>query len=364
MVRDGATWAILGHSGEEGRGGKIELFGKNGWVPYDDFAVIPQVRYSMPKAQRLPSGIVMLSGLIGYGTTTAGTPILTLPPAYRPDTDMIFPVNNGDTAKTIIIKAATGDIVPEGANWVNSYMSLDGIAYPAAGVASWTEIPAADFRNGWKDYGVAAFGKARYWKDPYGFVWWAGLVANGTMTDSTPICVIPTSLAPDFPTHNKAGSWSTFGLVGFLPAASGSTLVVKANTASNGWVSLGGVVLVTPESLANASNKWIDLKLPNGWSRYTTGYPPPQVIRREDGLGMSRGLVKGGTAAPIKIAQLPRQLMNSHQEILFGAANLGFARIDLWSKDDAQHDARSAIYLQSGSAGWLSIDNQMWMVGD
>ncbi|WP_167313311.1 hypothetical protein [Ralstonia insidiosa] len=81
-------------------------------------------------------GTVHLAGLIALGTTTQGTLMFTLPVGFRPDYPTRHPVltNNGSGLVAGEIRIDTSGAVTF---WYgqNSYVSLDGICFPAAGLA-------------------------------------------------------------------------------------------------------------------------------------------------------------------------------------------------------------------------------------
>lgn len=364
MKRRGTTWVIESHNSEEGFGGKISLepLLVNGWQTYNYRNGIPGDRWAMPRAQKLISGIVILSGLIGYGTATHGTVIATLPPGYRPDSNMLFPISNGDTLKSVAIRS-TGEIVVEGANWTaNTYISLDGIAFPAAGVATWTDIGAAGsgsaYVNGWANFTNSFWGNARYWKDPYGIVWFAGLIYNGsTAADNTGMVTLPATHRAHLETHVRAVAKNAYGCIGAKPT---DGLNWKPGT-SNAWLSLCGLTLVTTDAL---SMPWKDFGLVNGWVQNGAQFTTQQTLRREDGLAMSKGLIQGGTAAPIKVGSFRLDQSVAAEVILASVSGAAFARYDIRSSSWTSADERNGLVLQSASTAWASMDGLMWMVGD
>jgi hypothetical protein len=371
LRRVGSTWVITGHNSEEGYGGKINLAPTlaNGWLPYTLRNQDVSDRWAWPRAQKLVSGIVVLSGLIGYGSTAAaGTLLATLPAGYRPDTGMVYAVNNGDTAKTISINAL-GEIRVEGGTMsASTYISLDGIAFPAAGVATWTNIGDAGsgsaFANGWTAYNTGLWGAPRYWKDPYGFVWFAGILGGGsTASDNLPMVTLPTTHQQFLQSHVKAANNGVFGFVSALPGSGQGISWKNGSLGGNTWISLCNVINVTTEAVAN--NPWYYPGLLNGWNRYSTLFPQPAYLRRGDGIGMSMGLMAGGTAPPVKIAGMPNYLLPDAGIILYGVSSAGFNRQDFVGFrviEDAIPPG--SIRMQSGSATWNSWDSHVWMVGD
>lgn len=353
------TWVILGHSYDSNYGGKVPIPLANGYLTYNFRNALPDNRYAIPLAQRLVSGIVVLSGLVGYGPSAHGTVVGTLPANMRPDTNMLFGVNNGDTPRTITIKP-NGDICVEGANFNGAtYVSLDGIAFPAAGVATWTNVGAAGsgsaFQNSWVGFNTATWGAPRYWKDPYGFVWFAGLVGGGaSTTDNTPMFTLPATHQPSAQLHLHAASNNLFGYVGSQP---GQGINWKNGTSSNVWVSLCGIVIPATEG-----NVWQTPALANGWTAYGAGFSVPGILRRGDGLGMAKGLMKGGTTPSIKVMNAREEMSNRRGILLAGVSSALFARLDIYSRDWSGDDDRSSMRVQGGSATWASWDGIVWMV--
>jgi hypothetical protein len=362
MVWAGTDWKILTHTGEEGFGGKIDLtpYLANSWQAYTLRNGMAPRRWAPPRAQKLPSGIVVLSGLIGYGTSTLDSIIGVLPVGYRPDMPMIFPINNGDTAKTVVIypdgtiKARNG--------WVaNTYISLDGIAFPAAGVATWTDFTAGAFKNGWVDYYPTdpQWGHAGYWKDPYGFVWTRGMIRGGTTTTGDlPMVSLPSSVyGSHLQSHVNVACADAFGYVSVFP---NGDICWKLNSTSNAWISLAGICIVTPDAL---TQPWWNFGLVNGWVRYSTSFPLPALLTREDGLTMSKGLVAGGTVNA-KIFNTSGTGQPEGEIILASVSNALWNRVDIYAKDQGQDDRGGFIQINNNGNTWQSLDNKIWMVGD
>ena len=370
MKRKGSTWVIVGETGEEGYGGKVDMAPNllAGWIPYSwRNAEVPE-RWGWPRIQRLHSGIVVMSGLIGYGTSTAGTIIAMLPPVYRPDTDIILPINNGDTAKTICIRA-NGEIRVEGGNWVaNTYISLDGLAWPAAGVASWTDVASAGsgsaFVNGWIAHDPATWGPPRYWRDPYGFVWFQGIIKNGSMAgDDYTMISLPTTHQQYLKSHVKAANNAVFGFISAIPGAGNGLHWKSGSQGGNAWLSISSVINVTSDAVAG--NNWMYPFMLSGWQRYSTQFPPPALLRRADGLGMAMGLMNAGTNPPVKLTSVPANLLPEAGAILYGVSNDAFNRQDIVGLrviEDATSPGR--FTMNSGANSWNSWDSHVWMVGD
>ncbi|URP22174.1 hypothetical protein SEA_BIG4_90 [Microbacterium phage Big4] len=370
MIRIDGRWFIDGHSDQlqdpltgTGRGGIINLPLANGWKNYSDYT--GSFQYTESQAQKLHSGIVLLSGLVGMGTITTGTVITTLPPGYRPDTDMLFPTLNGNNYRTVTVQA-NGDIVVRG-GWVSSFITLDGIAFPAAGVASWTEIGAAgsgsSYANGFSNYTNPVWGPASYWKDPYGLVWFRGLIDGGTRgTDDTVMVNLPASHRAYIQQHIAACASDSFGYVGARPTGG---LDWKVGT-GNGWHSLCGVTIITADALT--ASPWITPSTSSGWLDYNPAqFTTIGFTRRPDGMGLARGLAKSGSVgAGTRMATAPRQLLPAMAWLTPRASGGTVGRMDLYGHRgyNAAGNFPGQLSPNFGQSSWFSLDSMKWMVGE
>lgn len=366
MVRRNGTWFIEGHTAEtlnpdktQGLGGISTLPLANSWRSYTLVNGVPT--FTDPMVQRLHTGIVVLSGLIQGGTITSGTVIATLPVGFRPDTFMMMPVLNGNNQRGITIQP-NGQIILRG-SFIDSFITLDGIAFPAAGVATWTDIGAAgsgsSFGGTWVGQAPGTYGAPGYWKDPYGLVWLRGLVTGGnTTTDNNVIANMPVGYRAELQQHHIACSSDGFGLVG---AHSTTGIVWKNGSFGTSFVSLAGITIVTPEQSINGN--WYSPPFFNSWGNYDpASFPSAAVTRRKDGLGLAKGLIRNGTVGP-KATWVPSQCMPAYVAISPRPAGAAGARVDLYG-----HKSDSAVQGQVaqtfGSNSWLSLDGMKWMVGE
>lgn len=366
LIRVGGTYVIMGQSGDSHRGGwdRVDLLAN--WGTYNDgLTATPTSQWREPfMATRLSSGIVVLGGLLAGGTLTAGTVIAVLPEGMRPDYELVFPLEANDVRRGVGI-FPNGEVKIRG-GWTGSYASLDGIAFPAAGVADWTFIDpqgtagsANAFLNGWVDHGGVGggtFGRARYWVDEYGTIWYGGLVSGGTIVDNNGIFTMPAALRPTLEEHMVAASGDTFGAVGIRPA---SGINIKGNSSSS-WTSLAGVTSHTPASYVDPS--WKAPPHQGGWVRHTTSFPVPAVRRRGDGLCQSRGLIASGTLGT-RVFQLPLELRTDRQIILAAYSNSARGRLDIYGDNRELASYPGSFIPAQGSNVWFSLDNLKWYPG-
>lgn len=371
MIRVDGRWFIDGHSqtgmdfpSGDGRGGIVGLPLINNWKNYSQYT--GSFQYTEAQAQKLPSGIVVLSGLVGDGTITLGTVITTLPPGYRPDTDILLPTLNGNNYRSLTIQA-NGDIVVRG-GWIASFITLDGIAFPAAGVASWTEIGAggsgSSYANGWTNYDTnPVWGKAAYWKDPYGLVWFRGLIDNGTRgTDDTTMVNLPASHRAHMQQHNPVVASDTFGFVGTRTTGG---IDWKGGT-GGGWHSLAALRIITTDALT--ASPWYAPPTTSGWVDYNPAqFTTSGVTRRPDGLGLAKGLVKSGTiSATNRIMTLPRQMLPGMTSLTPRVSAQAAARLDVYGHTGfSQTNTQPGFMVPNfGNTSWFSLDGHIWMIGE
>lgn len=331
---------------------------QNSWAPYSSVNVNDV--FQRPQYTK-NGGIVQVRGLIQSGTATAGTVIATLPAGYRPDYDLIFPTLNGTNMRDLYIHASDGTITLGSGGFTSTWITLDSIVFPAAGVASWTTVGSTGsgsaFQNSWADYARTAYGPARFWKDPDGVVWFGGLVSSGVTTDNTMIFTLPSGYNGWKEQHLIADSASTYGGVGTGPTLGG--IVVKGNT-SNAWISLAGVTLMTPDAMTKMT--WYTSCSTQGgsyslsilnWTNYNAAnYPCLGYAQGSSGLVYLQGL-GSGTYGSTSIFVLPADLRPLHTYLkpaMSGNVN-GYNRIDIYNN--------GGVAFQAGQTGsWGSFDSQ------
>jgi hypothetical protein len=326
---------------------------------------------------KTPDGIVMLQGLVAITTATAGDyRMFTLPLGFRPDANLTAPAswNNGLGRVKVL---ANGEVwwISSGALSVGQYLSLGGIAFPAAGVASWTDVlPAgsggtgavfmAGFRNADSAIGPdgSADPKVGFWKDPFGFVWWRGSYQpSGTIsTDNTPIIDFRSApIKPSKEVHHPATA-SGGAMAGVGSNAASNALRYKAagggSIGSTTVVSLGGIVMAS--EAADTNNAWTGFSFINSWKNYSDNFPTGGITNR-NGLVMARGLLGGGTINSA-LANIPsgfRPKGFDHNSGLGGPilarySNQQTARLDVGPTGN--------LVPVNGSNIWWSLDGAVW----
>lgn len=351
MVRMGSTWAIMGHSGHSMHGGpqaimldttKYRIYNEEraDWVWREYVA-----------ARRLSSGIVVLSGLINsVSTTSSGDLIGTLPPGCRPDTTLTFPIEMGDNSRSIDINP-DGSIRARSGYGNNTYITLEGICFPAAGVATWTPLALA---NSWVSGTTSVWGTPAYWKDPYGTVWFRGMLKGGGTAENTMMASLPTGMRPALYTHMRASSQDNFGFASADPAGQ---LQYKAGSAGNDGFSLAGLTVPTPDAY-NAS-PWRDLRLITG-GRYNVSYPAPRITRRPDGLVMMEGLI-GGVAPGNQVFRIPPEMRTVKRGLLPAVGSAVRARYD-FGGELMEHQDFTVSQGGNGNS-WYALDGIKWAPG-
>lgn len=317
------------------------------------------------KATKMTSGLVVLGGLLASKAAySSGTTIATLPVGFRPDFDMMFPIELNDTAGAIKIQTNGVVSVQNSVAGAGSYLSLDGIAFWSAGIAQWTDVGGLgssyganfDYNSSWASYGVPGF-----WKDPYGFVWFKGLVRVKTATtvDNTLIIGLGSTYRSEFQEHHRVTGSALYSGVGSRPA---DGLVWKANSRGTvgDWISLSSVVLRTAEAQAN--NPWYEAQvLSNSWAPGTTEQGrPPSYLLREDGLRMLSGFMVSGTIGQFVFTPQDVEMWpEGRQIILSRISNNARARVDIRGTN-ADSGVAGRIFASQGSNAWFTLDGAVY----
>jgi len=369
LFRTGNTWII---AGQDNTGYEILPLNTAAFGMYADWAN-NSIYASKPKVIRLESGIVVLSGLINtIGAVADNTLMATLPVGTRPDTNLLFTVECVNTSKGISVNA-NGEIrVYGGAYPADSYVSLEGISWPAAGVATWTAIGSggSSFAANWINDSAydAIYGFPSFWKDPYGLVWFRGLIKCrvATSVDGTNMIMLPTTHRADLEQHMRTiSSNNWYGGVG---ARSTDGLNWKTNSPGGvgAWMSLAQVTVATPES-RTLSTFQSPRRFMNNWVRNGgTQYPNLSYALRGDGMRILAGLAAGGSGTGMAMFVMTQEEFwpTQGQIILNTIGNSARSRVDICGTAvlvSGQQD-RGAIIANDWSVGsWLGLDNMKWV---
>lgn len=364
LKKIGPTWYI---TGQDQKGYYPFEWNNTKWTTYSD-STVSAVFSSRARVTRLVSGIVSLSGLLrARGTTPDLTLVGTLPADCRPDFDMIYPVEHGDVARAVTIKA-NGDILTRGGSWTSDgYLSLDGITFPAAGVATWTSVGSGGSAFGANfaaDAGFnAQYGTPAFWKDPYGFVWFRGLVKVVTTTsaDNTRIIDLPTTHRAHLEQHYRGTANDTYAGLGAHPNNGLNWKSGSPGSVGN-WISLAGVLLNTVDGQNN--NPWVNpAGFGNGWARNGTAFPNGSYLLREDGLCTMQGLMASGTIGTRGMSLRDTEMWpRDGRIILAGISNNARNRIDIGGERETyggQNEPGSVVFAQG--SGWISLDGKTWV---
>jgi hypothetical protein len=266
----------------------------NGWGIYDN-------TYLWPQAYKTYEGIVSLQGLVAKGTTTLGTVIAVLPPGYRPDYDLLLPVNDTDNHGRLVIRA-NGNIEVYGLA-AGGYASLSGITFPAAGVATW-KVFGVDagyaFANSWTNYTQAGynFGPFRIWQSlKSGVVFVQGVLAGGSTTALNTMVTFPAGgLTPvTSQLMQSVGPGSVYGGWRAQPA---NLLAYEAG--GNGALPVYGTYLTAAVNSGDtAAARVSPIYSGNGWVDYDASTYGTVFGIRYQGINYMSGLIKSGTAGAV-----------------------------------------------------------------
>jgi len=372
LARYGAGWAIVGQTSYEtitGGHRTLPLQLATNWVTYNES--VGDTDWAEPRITQLPSGLVALSGLIRFsgGVPAAGSDVvINIPVGMRPDHPIIHWVNNSDTARVIDI-TTDGKIKVRGLWASNGYISLDGIAYWPSGTATWTTVPTGSFGSSFESQSgdVTNFGPVRYFKDPYGFVWLSGLVRVkvAVSTDNTPIFSLPADHRASAEQHMRVAGQDAYSGLGAQPG-NGVNWKPGSPAGVGQWITLNGAVITTADAVAN--NPWYNLVgIINSWAVHAGAWPTPAVVRRGDGLCMSKGLLSGGAYGTTRAFVTPREIWPDRGRLIVDSiGNNNRIRWDIsgeYENDYGGNRKRGGFSPVNGSAAaaWVSLDSMKWV---
>lgn len=361
LLRSGKSFQIAGQTMDE----KYPLpLGAN-WYTYSEITA-SKIFSDRVVANKLASGLVVLSGLLRInGTPPDGSTIVTLPPELAPDAALILPVMMGDTTQSM--KINTNGTVTVYGDWPgNTYLSLDGVSFWPAGSVVWTPVGQGGSSFGanfepWPD--TATWGIPKWYKDPYGVVWFQGLVRVkvATSVDNTNIVSMPAGYRADLEQHFRGATYNpNYAGLGAKPA-DGLNWKTKSPGTVGQYISISGVSYLTPDAISK--NKWKAVpSMANSWANHLpASFGGAQYTRREDGLCMSRGLIASGTMGAI-VFYFDEELQPQFGKIIFiGISNNSNLRLDISSTRVGDSIPPGALTMQFGNNAWCSLDGLKWV---
>lgn len=369
LISDGTTWIIMGQITDE----TVRLAFNSAVVTiYGDRA--SDATWNLrPRATKLGlSGLVVLSGMFTtVGSPASGALVATLPEGFRPDQRVLHTIEYGDTAKNITIETNGQIVLSSAPPSANAYVSLDGVAFHAAGAGTWTLIGqggSAWNTTYYEDWPGGFYGTSSFYKDPWGFTWFKGVARQkaNPPADNTNMLTLPATHRSHLEAHIRSGtSWSadSHGLIGAQPTNGLNWKVGMSNQVGVG-ITLAGVALVTTDALT--LNPWKDIVAwNNGWRQYTGGaqFTKASYVRRADGLVMLKGLVADGTNNTKQTVMAEEEVWPAGGRIILPAVAAQLrARMEvLAARDIDAANGPGGLLGRGSSVSWFAWDSLKWV---
>jgi hypothetical protein len=360
VLKNASSFQILGQTED----GVYPLTLASNWYTYNEITV-SKIFNGSATATLLKSGLVVLSGLLRVNGAAADTSLIaSLPPGLAPDASLMIPVLANDFTRGIKIDTS-GNITCYGALVTNGYVSLDGIAFwPTSSNVPWTTIGSggsafSSYFEQWSS-GTSEWGAAKYYKDPYGFVWFQGLVRvkSTVSTDNTIIATLPTTHKPDKDQHFISMSGPTTGnAVGCQATTSAIVWKTGGPTGVGAYLTLAGVCITTTDALNN--NPWWRIGwLSNSWAFRAGDFPQAAILRREDGLCMMKGILNPGTMGAVVFNVQREELIPRYGRVIIAMTSnntLGRVNISSSREWEANHQ-QGGVDFSAGST-WFALDS-------
>lgn len=288
---------------------------QNSWVNYGGAEATAGFR-------KYPDGRVRLRGTIKNGTAAAA---FTLPPGYRPPTNLYFPITTNSGAGTVYGNVTIGADGSVGMSQTATlWASLADIEFDTETVNNWTpaslppniipldlwhNVGAAGepaFQNGWVNYDTRI---ARFRKYDDGRVRLEGIIKSGTV--ATAAFTLPVGYRPVTPAelYFPCVSNAVFCQVNIAPNGN----VVVGSTFSV-WLDLSGIefdagssALGVTSSVAQPMDTWHTVGGPseplfqNSWVSYDAGvtFQVPKFRKYPDGRVKLAGSAKSGASGSV-----------------------------------------------------------------
>lgn len=345
--------------------------------------------FERPRWTNTIANITTLSGMFSIAAAVpAGSIIGGMPPNFAPDYRMDFRVLTS-TQDTIIQIYPDGTIRNKQAlTTAMSWIVFNSIKFPAKGTPWSTD--GVTVASGFSDVGGTSAGPVRYWVDPYGFCWWAGIIqltaansTDGKLMFSGP-SIVGSHNASNY--HLQAADYggngfaltSQSGVNGYWktgsPTTSGATISlaqhhyptpVVGNTYSGsttypvatkyygaGAGSDIGVGSNTDQLTVGSDTNSYSFSLNNSWVSRTSngpngGTPYPYIWGRPDGIVWLQGFIASGTLNADAINN-KAWYSPSNRMVTGAVAANATARLDILT---------GTIRPVSGSNTWFSLDS-------
>lgn len=313
---------------------------------------------------RSSAGIVVHTGLIS--NTGSNSNPYSVPVGYRPDGRVFTGTVNSSGIGALVVETSGGVSVAGAPTWA----SLAGLMYPAAGVATWTNITT--FVNNFASYHLVdpSYPPAAFWMDQYGRVWFRGMIyrtAGGIPASDTVAFTLPSALAVEAQIHLPEycnGGIAALHIVG-------NQFVVKASTTGVVYIGLSKCAYVASSVRPSSTFQKLRMTL-SDWNNYGSTFPVGAIAVFPDGIAMMHGLINSGTIGPNGQACFtpdgisPDNAVgpaNTGNDVYLAVASGVLARYDITRTQALASSPLSAVSPVSGAAGWRSLNGVNYMIG-
>lgn len=369
------VWHTVGNPGEPAF--------QNGWVNYGVAPYNLGVRF-----RKYPEGKVRIAGIVKSGTLNVA--VFTLPPGYRPPTEIVATVWTGAATPAGAVTLRTnGDVI---CGTSNAYQFLDGIEFDTETVNQAASVAAQPldsvhvvgasgepaFAGTWTSYDAGAtFHVPRFRKDPFGMVRLSGQAKGGAgITTGSLIFTLPVGYRPPKVLRfggvesTTAGPTATWQQVNVYPDG---TVVAYAD--SNGIVSLDGIefdteslttystgaIIPSAQSMSVSMDSWHTVGVAgepafaNGWVNYGGAESTAGFRKYPDGRVRLRGIIKNGTS-PVMFTMPVGYWPTSYRRFSVPAHNgsiYGTAEVDVYP--DGSVRAITTPFNTNTGTGYVDI---------
>ena len=318
-------------------------------IPYSKYYDIPLASdwsvyssaFHNPSFTKTPTGLVKLTGLALYSTTTQladGILIGTLPDGFRPIRDMSFICMTGSNLMGVVEVLTNGQIKTKNDVW-GSWVSLANIAFQTEDIA-WTQLA---YLNGWGAGSVNPERNLIYGKDSIGRTFVNGSFGKTPApTVDTVAFNLPAGYRPDQGIYTVGGAvvGSSGGFANLFMNSGTGDFSWRVGTVDSNEVSVDGVIIPP------AGKSWSTPTMTGTWVSYGSSNNP-EYYKDSEGVVHMRGLIKSGTINS-SCFTLPTGYKPTKNIVRATVSNGQAARLDIRSD--------GLVMPVTGNNAWFSLD--------
>ena len=174
-----------------------------------------------------------MRGLVAPGTTTAGTPMFTLPAGQTKPAQFDYIAAEAANGFSYIGLGSSGGANIDVRTVPGAYLSVQAMFYPEP-YANWTSLSLV---NSWAWINLGNHATPSYTKSADGVVTLKGIIKKATNDDGTTIATLPVGYRPKEQLLISCVAFGAYCRLDIMPDGR----IIDNTSANNGWLSLDNI---------------------------------------------------------------------------------------------------------------------------